>query len=147
MATNRLVFTSPEVEAAVLELDGYRLPTATLASWAARGFVVPSVSWTKRRGKANVRLYSLQDVARCRLLVQLRQAGLGMSKCRTVLAYVERELPDVLKPGTKAKLVVVGFTARIATGRQTVEPLTGQLVLPLAGCVVTAAEGRRLKAA
>lgn len=101
-----LTLTSPEVLAAVLELDGVELPARTLARWAAWGLVVPSVRWDNKRGIAHTRRYNLSDLSRTRLCVALRKNGFSLGDTRVALAYLEHQLPDVLRPHTDAVLQV-----------------------------------------
>jgi len=122
-----LTLTSPQVVDIVRQLDGEDLHPRTLAAWAQMGVAVPSF-WPKKRGRYSPRQYTLADVARVRLVVQLRAAGLSMPRVRVILATVEDRLPDVLKRKTTAKLIVDGWTARVARpGRADVDLPSGQL--------------------
>lgn len=139
--TKSFVLTTSQVIALVRELDGEALKARTLAVWAQTAIVVPSVAWHRRRGRYNPRVYSLADVARVRLVVRLRKAGLSMPRVRAILAYLERELSEVLKPRTQAVLVVSGWQGAIIRypGSPDLEVPSGQLRLPLMDVV----EGNR----
>jgi len=100
-----LTLTSPEVIAAVRRLEGVTLPPRTLAAWAAKDIVVPSIAWPNKRGRYSPRVYSLQDLAKARLVVHLRRKGVTMATVRAAFLYLP-ELFDVLRPGTRARLVI-----------------------------------------
>jgi DNA-binding transcriptional MerR regulator len=139
--TTSLVLTTQQLIAAIRELDGVVLNTRTLASWAKTGIVMPSIIWRHRRGRYYPRVYSLSDLARVRLVVRLRNAGVSMPKVRTILAYLSQELQEVLKPKTEAVLIVQGWQGTIVRrpGSYDLEIPTGQLRLPLVDVV----EGNR----
>lgn len=145
MTTPRsLTLTAAQVIEAVAELEGERLPQRTLSSWAQYGVVLPSVRYDRKRGRAHPVIYNLSDLARVRLVVRLRSAGISMQQARSILAYVDAALPDVLKPKTRAVLVVEGWRARIAQpGRPDVDVPSGQMRLPLAGIMDGLAEAAR----
>jgi DNA-binding transcriptional MerR regulator len=128
-----LVLTARQVIAAVQELEGQELNARTLSAWAQMEIAVPSVSWERRRGRYNLRVYSLYDLARIRLLVRLRKAGISMPRVRAVFAYLEKELYEVLKPKTQAVLVVEGWRGVIVrrSGSPDLELPSGQFRLPL----------------
>lgn len=132
-----LTLTTPELLAAVAQLEGATLPARTLASWAAKGLVLPSVRWDRRRGRYSPRIYSLADVALVRLIVRLRSRGVSMPQVQAMLAYLGAELREVLKPGTRAALVVDGQRVYIQRpGAADVEVPTGQLRLRLDSVLV-----------
>jgi len=135
MIETKLTLTSVQVLAAIQELEGEELNYKNLANWARAGIVVPSVKWPRKRGRNNPRVYNLTDLARVRLVMQLRREGLSMSKVRSVLAYLNGGLPEVMKPKTKARLIVDGWRGVIIRrpGRPDVDAPTGQLRLDLAG--------------
>jgi DNA-binding transcriptional MerR regulator len=136
-----LILTTSQVIALVGELDREKLKPRTLAVWAQTGIVVPSVAWQRRRGRYNPRVYNLTDLARVRLVVRLRKAGVSMPRVRAVLAYLDRELREVLRPKTQAVLIVEGWRGAIVhrPGRPDMEVPSGQLRLPLMDVV----EGNR----
>ena len=129
-----LALTARQVIAAVRELEGQELNFRTLAAWAQMEVAIPSVAWERRRGRYNPRIYSLADLARIRLVVQLRKAGVSMPRVRAVLLYLDRELHEVLKPRTQAVLIVEGWRGAIIrrTGSPDLEVPSGQYRLPLA---------------
>jgi len=132
-----LTLASPQVVAWVKDVEGADLNPRTLASWAAKGIAVPSF-WPKKKGRYNVRHYTLEDLARVRLVVRLRKQHLSMAKVLSILAYLDRELRDALKPKTKSVLIVDGWRGRLTVrrpGRPDVEAPSGQTVLPLADVV------------
>lgn len=132
-----LTLTSAEVIAAIEKLEGVQLPVRTLASWASKGVVVPSVSWSQQRGRwNNTRVYSLADLARARLVLHLRRSGVSMPKVRAIFAYLEADLREVLRPKTSASLVVTGTRAYVVRPGQPDQELpTGQLRLRLVDVV------------
>ncbi|HEV8344506.1 MAG TPA: MerR family transcriptional regulator [Candidatus Binatia bacterium] len=129
-----LSLTTRQVIAAVQELEGQELNQRTLAAWAHMEIAVPSVVWERKRGRYSARVYSLDDLARIRLVVRLRKAGFSMTRVRAVLAYLSRELPEVLKPKTQAVLIVEGWRAAIVrrAGSGDLEIPSGQYRLSLA---------------
>jgi DNA-binding transcriptional MerR regulator len=134
-------FSTRQVLRLLREMDGADVPLRTFAEWARNGLVVPTVAWAQRRGPgAHARLYSPADVARARVVVRLRDAGLSVPRIRLALAYVERELPEMLRPGTRARLCIDragGGRATIDTTLGRVSVPDGQLVLPLADVVLS----------
>jgi DNA-binding transcriptional MerR regulator len=128
-----LTLNTRQVIAAVNVLEGQELNQRTLAAWAQMEIAVPSVAWERKRGRYSARVYNLADLARIRLVVRLRKAGLSMPRVRAVLAYLNRELPEALKPKTQAVLIVDGWRAVIVgqTGSPDLEVLSGQYRLPL----------------
>ncbi len=146
-----LVLTTSHVIALVWKLDREELKPRTLAVWAQTGIVAPSVAWQRRRGRYNPRVYNLPDLARLRLVVRLRKAGVSMPRVRAILAYIDRELQEVLKPKTQAVLIVEGWRGAIVhrSGSPDMEVPSGQLRLPLMEVVEGNREAARvlLKAA
>lgn len=141
--SSALAITTPMVRLAIGMLEGDALPQRTLAGWQAQGIVTPSVRWDRVRGRAHPCLWSLDDLARVRLVVRLRRQGrLGMERVRAVLASYEHELRDALQPDSRVVLVVdptlgVSLRDRDALERN-VE--TGQYRLPLASMFDGAAQ-------
>lgn len=136
MPISTLHLTTAQVIAAVARLDGETLPARTLSGWAHDGTVVPSVRFERRRGRYNQRLYNLTDLARVRVVVRLRRAGVSLAQVRVICAYLDTELRDVLKPKTKAALLFDGRRAYVTRpGTAAVDVPTGQLRLELADCV------------
>ena len=128
-----LTLNTRQVMAAVRELERQDLNQRTLAAWAQMEIAVPSVAWERKRGRYSARVYSLADLARIRLVVRLRKAWLSMPRVRAVLAYLNRELPEALKPKTQAVLVVDGWRAIILghAGSSDLEVPSGQYRLSL----------------
>jgi len=128
-----LTLNTPQVVAAVRQLEGQKLNQRTLAAWAQMEIAVPSVAWERKRGRYSARIYSLADLARIRLVVRLRKAGLSMPRVRAVLAYLNRELPEALKPKTQAVLIVDGWRAILVGQARSpdLEVPSGQYRLPL----------------
>lgn len=131
-----LTLTSQQVIAAIATLEHYELPVSTLSCWAQQGVVVPSVRFVQRRGRFNQRLYNLSDLARARVVVRLRQGGVSMPVVRTILAFLDAELREVLRPRTNASLVYDGRRAVIVRpGQADMDIPSGQLRLKLVECV------------
>lgn len=148
---NALALNTRQVIAAVQELEGEDLNQRTLSAWAQMEIAVPSIAWERKRGRYSARLYSLADLARIRLVIRLRKSGFSMPRVRAVLAYLSRELPEVLKPKTQAVLVVEGWRGAIIrrSGNPELEVPSGQYCLPLAEVIKGNIEAAReaLKAA
>lgn len=129
--------TTTQLIAAIAALDGETVPVRTLAGWASNGAVVPSVAYPARRGRYNPRLYNLSDLARARLVVRLRRGGVPMPQVRTILAYLDAELREVMRPKTDAALVFDGLRAYVTRpGQSEIEVPSGRLRLKLAECFV-----------
>lgn len=127
-----LHLTTAQVIAAVERLDGETLPARTLSTWAYQGIAEPTVRFERKRGRYNVRLYNLSDLARVRVVVRLRRAGVSLAQVRTIVAYLDAELRDVLKPKTRAALLFDGRRAYVTQpGAAAVDVPTGQLRLKL----------------
>lgn len=144
MKLARLTLTSPQLTGAVYELEGVRLMPRTLATWASRGVLVPSVSWPQRRGRYNVREYSLADLMKARLIVRLRREGVAMRRVLAILDSLERELPGALRKPRGLQLEVDGWRGAILRrrGRQ-LELETGQLRLPFGEIVAGVTQAAR----
>lgn len=146
-----LVLNTGQLIAAVSELEGETVNARTLASWAQTGIALPSVAWQRKRGRYHPRVYNLNDLARIRLVVRLRKAGISMPKVRAILAYLDRDLSEVLKAKTQALLIVEGWHGTIIRRPDSfdLEIPSGQLRLPLAEVVQGNLEAARdaLKAA
>jgi hypothetical protein len=132
-----LFLTANQLIAAINVLDGDTVPLRTLAGWAASGVVVPSVAYPRKRGRYCQRLYNLSDLARARLVVHLRHAGMPMPAVRRSLAYLDAELREVFRPKTAAALVYDGVRAYVQRpGHPDIDVPSGQLRLKLAECFV-----------
>lgn len=146
-----LVLTARQVMAALQALEGQELNSRTLAAWAQMEIAVPSISWQRRRGRYNPRIYSLTDLARIRLVVRLRKANVSMPRVRAILAYLEQELSEVLRPKTQAVLIVEGWRGAIVRSPESpdLEVPSAQFRLPLVDVVKgnLAAAREALKAA
>lgn len=133
----QLYLTTNQLVAAIQALDGEAVPIRTVAGWASNGAVVPSVAYPARRGRYNPRLYNMSDLARARLVVRLRRGGVSMPQVRTILAYLDAELREVMRPKTDAALVFDGVRAYVTRpGQPAIDVPSGQLRLKLAGCFV-----------
>lgn len=148
-----LVLSTPQMVRAILDLEGIELDARTVSDWARGGIAPASISprQSYREGKRGSvgRLYSLADFHRIRLIARLKREGVSSQKIRNILAFCERELPDVLKPGTRAVLIVDHWRAVIVhqPGRDDVEVPSGQIRLPLREVVTDAKTAARYAAA
>jgi len=150
MQPTPIALDSTQVLRAVREFDGVNLPLSTLAYWSLNGIAPASVRHTGGYGPKEKRLYSLMDLARVRLLVQLRELGVSGPRLRVVIAAIERELPELLqRRGTRAVLRVDGWRGVIVErpGRAAQRLDDGQLLLPLADVQVNERDVRRILAA
>jgi DNA-binding transcriptional MerR regulator len=122
--------TTGQLLAAVEQLEGHAVDANTLSVWAQTGLVVPSVEYPERRGSG--RIYSLDDLARVRLIMRLKQGGLSTQRIRIVFAQLGDELAEMLRPNTKVVLAVDRRTAILKRpGQADREIPGGQLRLPL----------------
>lgn len=130
-----LCLTSEQLATAVSQVEGKVLPVRTLAKWAATRLLTPSVQWTHAR--RTPRLYSLRDMARARLILRLRAAGISMGKVRVILAELaaQDDLRELLSPNSRAVLEVQGWRVILHRRGQAKELPDGQLRLPLMGIV------------
>ena len=139
-------FTTNDVVRAVKELDGEAVTPRVLGHWAAHGIALPSVEYPRTKGR-RPRRYSAQDVARVRLIVRLRRAGLSLARVRVVLMGLAADLPELLGRRSSAVIRVDGWTVVIERPGQAARELpTGQLRLPLASVVLSDREARRFAA-
>ena len=143
-----LILTGEQVQTAIKTLDGYHLPQRTLSLWAKQGVVTPTVRHDGIRGRFHPRIYNLSDLARCRLVVRMRRAGISMSRTRVTLAMIDVDLRAAFHPATPASLIVDGLRCFVvANGLPARELPSGQFRLQLDQCFVgTLAEARRLTA-
>ena len=143
-----LILTAAQVQTAVQRLDGYRLPQRTLSLWAKQSVVVPTVKYDGVRGREHPRLYNTSDLAKCRLVVRMRRAGISMARTRITLAMIDADLREAFHPSTPASLVVDGLRVYVVkNGLPARELPDGQFRLQLDECFVgTVAEARRLTA-
>lgn len=135
--------TTRQLIEAIKQLERYSLDDSTLSLWAKTELVTPSVRHVYgQRGPGRGRLYSLDDLARVRLIMRLKRSGLSVQKIRIVLAHLEQELPEALKRNTKAVLLVDGTRGVIVRqpGMADREIPSGQFLLPLAEVVEGNAE-------
>lgn len=133
---NPLYLTTPQLTAAVMKLDGEELPARTLAYWAATNLLVPGVDWQHKRRAT--RLYTLRDLAKARLIVQLRSKGISVPRVRVILAELEarQDLRELLQADSKAWLIVDGYRVTVQLHGEPARDLPShQLRLPLIGVV------------
>lgn len=122
--------SSPELLAALERLEGKRVPARTLGSWAESGMLTPSVSWAHT--KRATRVYSMRDLARARLLLQLQRAGIGSGRVRLVLMHLDQHAPDVFRSNTKDVLRLQGWAVSLEKPGEPAHTVPeGQFLLPL----------------
>lgn len=139
-----LYLTTAELVAAVERLEGKPLPVRTVAAWAKRQVLVPSVDW--RHARRSPRLYSLRDLAKARLILQLRANGISMPRVRLILVELaaQDDLRELLRPDSRAVLEVDGYRVTLHRNGEPVRELpTHQLMLPLVNVVERNAEVAR----
>ena len=143
-----LILTGEQVQTAVKALDGYHLPQRTISLWAKQGVVTPTVRYDGIRGREHPRLYNLSDLARCRLVVRMRRAGISMMRTRVTLEMIDIDLRAAFHPSTPASLIIDGLRVYVVKdGLPARELPSGQFRLQLDECFVgTLAEARRLTA-
>jgi DNA-binding transcriptional MerR regulator len=131
----RTYLTSPQLVAAIRELEGVDVPIATLQAWSVAGTLVPTVRWDRAKGRYHPRLYSVGDLLTARLIVRLRyRENVPMPRVREVLAYLDGL--GVLRSPAVARRAVVAVddrSGRVTVGRagERIEVPTGQRLLPL----------------
>lgn len=131
---DKLILTCRDMTAAVRRLEGYTLPLSRLRLWARVGLVVPSVRYAKKKigGRQIPNLYSVDDLARVRLIVRLRAARFDMPRVKAAMFYLGPELFGVMKPETESELVIEGYLAWIISpGMPDAELPSGQFRLKL----------------
>jgi DNA-binding transcriptional MerR regulator len=123
--------------------DKQPIQRQTLAHWAKRGLLVPSGSREAPSGRRAGWEYTIDDLARARLIVQARAAGVSMQRIAAVLSGVSAErLRTALRSRRNTYLVIDSTTwsGRLATGAP--PDAGGEVVLPLQHAV----EGTRAAA-
>ena len=110
-----ITFTSPEVIDAIEYLEGVELPPRTLSYWAMTGLVEPSF-WPRKRGRWNVRRYTVSDLNRVRLVVRLQTDGLSLQRVRTILETLDTHYPDVFRHRSRKQIVIAGDAVLVRTG-------------------------------
>lgn len=126
-----LTLTSAQVLDALSRLENIAVPASTLADWARTGLVAPSVAWPRKRGRAHPRVYNLSDLARLRVVVRLRAAGISMGRVAAVLSALDAKHAQVFKPNTTVSVVVSGYQVSVVQGTERVDVPSGQVWLPL----------------
>ena len=122
--------TSPELLAALERLEGKRVPSRTLGSWATSGMLIPSISWPHL--KRAMRVYSLRDLARARLILRLQAAGISAPRVRLVLSHLENHAPDTFRQSTNLVLTLRGWDVSLQLPGEPPHTLPeGQFLLPL----------------
>jgi DNA-binding transcriptional MerR regulator len=85
-----------------------RLGSRTLAYWAKRGLLAPSGSWDSApQNRRQGRQYTLSDLARARLIVHARAAGISMQRIQAIFANLPAaELDRAFRSKGEAWLVI-----------------------------------------
>jgi tetratricopeptide (TPR) repeat protein len=96
-------------------------------------------SWEKQGLLPQSDEYSFADLIALRTLVALRKGRVSAPKIRQAVAALRAKLGDEANPLVELKLYSEGKQVRVQIGSQTMEPMTGQLLLDF-----DAAELRRL---
>jgi DNA-binding transcriptional MerR regulator len=140
--TASLTLTTPQMLRALEDLEGVRMSQQVLQRYSASGLISPRRAAPATGGRGHAHRYTLAELARLRLIVRLRGEGLSMPRVRLILTELERYLPDVLRPGTRAQLAVVGGRGVIVErpGESPVRIPGAQLLLPLLDVVKGNAE-------
>lgn len=86
-------------------------------------------SWEKQDLIAPAESYGFADLLALRAIVKLRDSRISTAKLRRALAAIRAKLGDVANPLVELRLFSDGKNIRVQLGRQTMEPLTGQLLL------------------
>jgi DNA-binding transcriptional MerR regulator len=136
MPTTAFTISTQQLLRLVEELDRETLKLVTVGVWHREG--IASASFPATNGPSSGNHYTLADVARVRLVARLRAAGVSMQKVRVILAQLGDQLPRMLKPGSKAVIVVDGQRGVIVRepGRPDRELPGGQFRLQLSEVVV-----------
>jgi hypothetical protein len=135
MDAQAMHLSSSELLAALKRLEGKVVPSRTLGSRAESGMLTPSVEWAHTRRA--VRVYSMRDLARARLILRLQRASIPPSRVRMVLSHIETYEPDVFRHNTRAVLRIHGWDVSLQRPGDPAYTLPeGQFLLPLADVMV-----------
>jgi len=104
METVKITYSARQLQRLVVDLDGVTLDKRKLTQWAQRGILVPS-HWAKRCRVE--RHYTIAEVRRCRLIVNLRKQGISMQVVKRALAYLDQYEPSVFARSSRATLNIV----------------------------------------
>lgn len=86
-------------------------------------------SWEKQGLIAKLDSYGFADLIALRSLIKLRNGKVPAGKIRQAVAALRERLRDVDNPLVELKLYTEGKKVRVQVGGQTMEPVTGQLLL------------------
>jgi tetratricopeptide (TPR) repeat protein len=86
-------------------------------------------SWEKQGLIAKLDSYGFADLIALRSLIKLRKGKVPAEKIRQAVAALRDRLRDVDNPLVELKLYTEGKKVRVQVGGQTMEPVTGQLLL------------------
>jgi hypothetical protein len=128
------ILTAPQMRAAILDLEGVDVADRTLAAWAAYGILVPGVSWPRRKGRYNQRLYSLDDLVKARLLVWLTRKArpqVTMQAARRIVVRLDAERLLLRKTPITVTVSEQGGVTVARPGAPEMVVPSGQMLLPL----------------
>jgi tetratricopeptide (TPR) repeat protein len=86
-------------------------------------------SWEKQKLITPAESYGFADLLALRAIVKLRDSKVSPARLRRALSAIREKLQDISNPLVELKVFSEGKSVRVQLGRQTMEPLTGQLVL------------------
>ncbi len=97
---------SKDVIQLILALEGVKIDYDHLYYYEHTGLVVPSLR--KAQGRGYPKLYSTEDFIILRWLVSLQKSGVPVSRFRSILGYLKKKMPEVLKKPHNWTLVTDG---------------------------------------
>ena len=99
-----------------------------LEHWDKRGIIRPSIR--SGTGKGSRKAYSFQDLVALRVAAGFRKEGMGLSKIRATVDYLNKNFPDLTSPLSELRLVTNGTDIFAITNDKNVllDCLRGQLV-------------------
>ena len=97
---------SKDVIQLILALEGVKLDYDHLYYYEHTGLLVPSLR--KSQGRGYPKLYSTEDFIILRWLVSLQKSGVPVSRFRSILVYLKKEIPEVLSEPYNWSLITDG---------------------------------------
>lgn len=76
--------------------------------WDEQGIVQPSIK--KAYGRGTRRLYSFEDLVQLKVVKRLRDNNISLNKIKKSVAYLKKELPNVVKPLAEFTFITDGET-------------------------------------
>lgn len=124
---------SKDVIQLILALEGVKIDYDHLYYYEHTGLLVPSLR--QAQGRGHPKLYSTEDFIILRWLVSLQKSGIPVSRFRSILGYLKKKMPEVLREPHNWSLVTDGKTVQFKDNEspRKVEVIedTGQYLFPI----------------